>query len=162
MKYKKNPKLSKNRNLQESNKAGKKKIFSHVKRSLYFHNNYLVFAKTKSHENEERFRAEQSWLIWAEKRKLSKSRAEKFPTLSVCLRRDLNSVVVAFFHFRYLKTSNEVRSFFFSKNVDQWFPTGVPPVVTFLGTPRGATKYLNNTKRVPWNSKSWKYWCRPI
>jgi len=27
MKYKKNPKLSKNRNLQESNKAGKKRFF---------------------------------------------------------------------------------------------------------------------------------------
>lgn len=58
--YKKNAKLSiKN---QESNQTGKKGLF-HMKRNLYFHNNYLVFAKTKSHENEERFRAEQSWLI---------------------------------------------------------------------------------------------------
>ncbi len=66
--------------------------------------NYLIFTETKSHENEKCFRSKQSWLVWTEKREFSESRAEKFPALSMSLRRDLNSTVVALFDFRYLKT----------------------------------------------------------
>ena len=63
---------------------------------------YLIFAEAESHENEKSLRPQESWLVRAEKRQFSKRRAEKFSALSMSLGRDLNGVVVAIFHLRYL------------------------------------------------------------
>ena len=109
-----------NRNLQNSELSKKFFFFYkyHVRNKLCFHANYLVFTETKSHENKECFRSKQSWLIWAEEREFSESRAEKFTALSMSLRGHLNSTVVAFFHFRYLiniKWGSVGLSFFVSK-----------------------------------------------